>query len=758
MAARAEIFAPKILIVDDQPDHACLMQAMLEGCGYTDIVSTCDPHAAVASCGQRRTDLVILDLIMPGMDGFAVMDRLRSLEAGGNPTVLAVTADPGLMERALQAGARDFISKPLKLAEVRARVNNLLQERMLMSELERILEQRTARMRDSEALFRLFATHLPEGIFIRGADDRIYRYLNPALAKIIGRKLAVGDHVDVALDAMHLEDREAMRRDMARFPAGGIDREVRYVHADGSVRWGHVRTFPMAEEGQERIPWVAGIVEDVTERKVAESALRESESRFRALVEQSIVAIYLVKNGRFVYANPRMCEMMGCTPEELHGTETVDLVVEEDRAKLLENRRRSRAGEAGALIATYRLRRKDGRILHLAVDGRMLVLDGRQVLFGIGQDITERVHAEELLREAGTHYRALVEQSLVGIYILGKGGRIMYSNPKLCHLLGFSGDELSRRTPRNLVIEEDHGVVDEVESRRRTGETGSIAVGCRVRRSDGRVVHLSVESKVIELGGRKAVIGIVQDITERARTAEALENANQRLQVLSERVLAVQEEERRIISRDLHDDVGQSLLALKIALHRLKEHVGAGGSPLLSESIEVTESVQERLHELSVELRPPHLEQLGLPDALRWLVNRQREMTGLAIRCRCRMWRARPRSEIEIACYRICQEALNNAVRHARATVISVELDAADGALTLAIADDGAGFDEKSRRGPPLTSSSLGLITMEERARLAGGRLELRTHPGAGTCIKATFPIAFDEPHAEAAGTLDRST
>ena len=627
MPGSTDLLDARILVVDDVEADARLIAGMLGGSGYSNVTTSSDPVSVGELHAKHRYDLIVLDVLMPGMDGFQVLEKLRPTEAETYVPVIVVTAEPDHMKRALEAGARDFISKPIRMVELLSRAHNALELGLLL--------------REARARGKVLETTLRE----RTAD------------------------------------------------------------------------------------------------------LRDAEGRFRAIVEQSIVAIYTVEGGRFTYANPRLCEWLGYTLAELRGIEIADLVVEEDRALLAQNRERGEAGDPSALVATYRLLRRDGRVLHLSVDGKLLELKGRKVLFGIGQDITERIRAQELLLEAESHYRALVEQSIVGIFLSDENARLIYANPHLCEIVGYPLDEMVGRDSIQLAVEEDRDIIREMRRKRLAGELSNIALDLRVRRKDGQIVHLSVESKLIELAGGKATIGVVQDVTLRMRAQDALERANERLRVLSRRVLDVQEEERRGISRELHDDVGQSLLALSIGLHRLESHVDEAHRGLLVECESVAASVRDKLRELSVELHPPHLDQLGLQDALRWLVNRQREMTGIAIECRfAGVEHARIPPAVESACYRICQEALTNATRHARANAIVVELALRNGRLELGVGDDGVGFDMHANREALLTSGSLGLISMEERARLAGGRLELATSPGRGTRIAAVFPIAASEP------------
>lgn len=231
------------------------------------------------------------------------------------------------------------------------------------------------------------------------------------------------------------------------------------------------------------------------------------------------------------------------------------------------------------------------------------------------------------------------------------------------------------------------------------------------------------------------------DITDRMLAHVALERANKGLQTLSKRILAVQEEERRAISRELHDDLGQSLSALKIGLHRVERETGRP-SAVLSECLAVAGGTLERLRQMALELRPPQLDQLGLEDALEWLAERQRKATGLTVECRFRgIESRRPPATLESACYRIAQEGLNNAARHAQAKNVRIQVDADESLLRLAIHDDGVGFDPEVARVRSGRCGHLGLISMEERARLAGGRLKVRSIPGGGTTLTAVFPL-----------------
>jgi signal transduction histidine kinase len=220
--------------------------------------------------------------------------------------------------------------------------------------------------------------------------------------------------------------------------------------------------------------------------------------------------------------------------------------------------------------------------------------------------------------------------------------------------------------------------------------------------------------------------------------------ASHKLQALSHRLVEVQESERRHIARELHDEIGQSLTVAELNLHAaLEDSSQAALTRRLEDSIQAVGRVLEQVHDLSLNLRPSMLDDLGLESALRWYTNRQASLTGLQSRFRADTLEHRIDPIIETECFRVAQEALTNVVRHSRAREVSVELRRKDGHLHLSVKDDGVGFDVNKLREKAVRGASLGLLSMEERAALAGGGLEYLSSPGHGTEVHAWFPIKW---------------
>jgi signal transduction histidine kinase len=243
------------------------------------------------------------------------------------------------------------------------------------------------------------------------------------------------------------------------------------------------------------------------------------------------------------------------------------------------------------------------------------------------------------------------------------------------------------------------------------------------------------------------VLRAMQEVKERAARKQAEAKRNEyglRMQVLSRRLVEAQETERRNIARELHDEIGQSLTVIQLNLQAMLQWPGAGAlNRRLDESLKVVDRLLEQVQDISLNLRPSILDDLGLEPALRWYVDRQAALLGLKVEFEAETLEQRLDPLIETECFRVGQEALTNMVRHARAKMVTVELRKEDGQLLLIVRDDGIGFEVAAFREEAARGASLGLLSMEERAELAGGRLELTSAPGRGTEVRAWFPLRW---------------
>ncbi|HEX5092662.1 MAG TPA: PAS domain S-box protein [Burkholderiales bacterium] len=266
----------------------------------------------------------------------------------------------------------------------------------------------------------------------------------------------------------------------------------------------------------------------------------------------------------------------------------------------------------------------------------------------------------------------------------------------------------------------------------------------RVRDATGaeRWMHWAARG-ICDAAGALVEIQLVgHDVTELRRAVEALAAARGRLQRLSRRLLEVQEDERRHLARELHDDIGQGLTAIKLNLESLgRGRDGALPEGRVGEALEATRHTIERVRQLSINLRPLQLDDLGLVAALRSHLDRQARLGRLAPHFELQEVPVKLSAETEIACFRVAQEAINNIVRHAQAANVWLRLFVAGERLALSVRDDGSGFDVGAAQRRAAVGESLGMISMEERVALAGGTFQIHSSPGQGTVVVASFPV-----------------
>jgi PAS domain S-box-containing protein len=271
----------------------------------------------------------------------------------------------------------------------------------------------------------------------------------------------------------------------------------------------------------------------------------------------------------------------------------------------------------------------------------------------------------------------------------------------------------------------------------------------RVFDQQGEVHWVEMVGKTFtnEKGEPSRMLGTVLDVTERKKSDLELEQARERLRSLSHELLQVQESERRQIALQLHREVGGALAIIKTNLQAIARSLDAAPHlHRLQEGIAHADLIMQQVHDLSLTLRPPLLDDLGLEAALRWYMEQQTQHCELQARFVAENLDSRLDSAVETACFRVAQESITNAVRHSRATKLTVELRCAGGQLHLVVRDNGRGFDLDAVRRVTGRGRNVGLLGMEERTVVAGGRFECCSKLTQGTEINAWFPLKSPVP------------
>jgi len=480
-------------------------------------------------------------------------------------------------------------------------------------------------------------------------------------------------------------------------------------------------------------------IHDVTDRKRAEKAQRAAEEKYESIFENALEGIFqTTREGQFVVANPALARMFGFdSPEELI-RERADL----SGQHYVNPRRREdfkRLMDANDVIHEfeYETYRKDGSTIWVSDNVRAVRdADGNLVCYeGIAKDITKRKCAETALRESEERYRDLFENAKDAYYVHDLQGRYTSVNKASEKLCGYSREEIIGRSFADFLAPEH---LDEVSKHlcRKLVEEGETTYETELITCDGRRVPIEVSSHLLydELKV-VAVQGTVRDITESKRAESTLRNYSRML-------VEAQEAERKHIARELHDQIGQMLTAIKFNLQTLGSSKQIDeGSAEIDQGVDLIDTALEQVRNLSFELRPLLLDNMGLVTALRWYSDQFAHRTGISTKWQSNLPEGKLSfgQDLETACFRIVQEALTNVVRHAQARKLVIKLNAADQETVLSIRDDGVGFDLRATQDNK-HNIHLGLIGMRERALALGGTFEIISAPAEGTEVRVVFP------------------
>jgi PAS domain S-box-containing protein len=592
--------------------------------------------------------------------------------------------------------------------------------------------------REAEEKYRDIFENAGEGIF-QSTPEGQYIAANPALARIHGfdspeelinsrRDITREVYVDSARRVefkRQLEERGFVR---------GFEHEI--FRQDGSRIWCSVNARAVRDENG-IVQYYEGTAQDITERKRTEAALRESEELFSKAFHSSPAPLIMTRlsDGCFLNVNDAFLRTFEYKRAEVIGqtVSTLGIYVDPgDRENLI-----SELLERGSLRQyESRARTKSGRILDLLDFVEPVNLKGEPCLLATAYDVTDRKRVEEALRESEERYRELFENAKDALYVHDLSGRYVSLNRAAEKLIGFNRDEIIGKHFSNFVVPRDLKHVRK-NFCKKLDEESETSYEIDLLTKDRRRVPVEVVSRLIyENGEPVGVQGTARDITERKRAQEAL-------QMYSRRLIEAQEAERQSLARELHDEIGQVLTAVRISLQAAQSTQREDASlPELEESIVIVDEALGRIHDLCLELRPSLLDDLGLAAALRWYVDRYRQRTGIAAEVLNGFeGRGRLPQQLETQCFRIAQEALTNVARHAQASRVSIQVKCAADKLVLTIIDNGIGFDTENLLKTASSASTLGLRGMKERALAMNGRIVIESTPGSGTQIQASFPL-----------------
>lgn len=500
----------RVLIADDDQKVCGLVTELLEQEGY-EVISAPDGGRALALLDSFEPDLVISDVVMPVIDG---IELCRQIKNGSQTATLPVLLISGLRNAAednmegLVAGADDYLDIPFRHEELLVKVARLAERSRVEKHYREIVEQ------------------APDIIYTRDMDGYITS-MNSAGARFFGKSVneILGSHLS------NLIGIEAAARDIEETRKAATDSPLRSTyHVHDTEHGGRYLegVITIERDRQKRATGIRGMVREITEQKLAEEALRESEERYRRLVELSPEAIIVHSEGKFSYLNPAAQRLWGATcPEDLIGRPVLDVVHPDYRALVSERIREVRENNSSTALSEQKHIRLDGEVIDVEVAGMPFVFQGKPAVQAVIRDITDRRRGREALRQTEERLRTVVGSASLILFALDQNGVFTLSEGEGLKALGRKPGEMVGRSVFDVYS--DNPEILENVRRALAGETFSRIVDVGDLAFETRYSPLTDESDSV-IG----VIGVAIDITENRKAQKAMQENEERYRELFE--------------------------------------------------------------------------------------------------------------------------------------------------------------------------------------------------------------------------------
>ncbi|BBJ00137.1 hypothetical protein FGKAn22_18290 [Ferrigenium kumadai] len=603
--------------------------------------------------------------------------------------------------------------------------------------------QAVERLRQSEEHFRFLTERSTDMVYLMSVPSGRHEYVSPASIQLFG--YTPEEFCDSPLlirRVIHPDWRDYFETQWERLLAGDVSSNYEYqiIHKSGDTRWMNQRNSPIRSgDGSGTLIAILGVVTDVTERKLAEG----NRMQLSEALKQTQEAVALAdQNNRFVYVNPAYERLFGYSEEELVGKHVNEVMGGLD-ATVQPSQAFATSSEQGVFRGEVIRKTKDGRIVPVLLSAASIKNEYGQITGYVANmtDLSERKRAEEALQKQKEFMWHVLDTDPNLIFVKNAEGKFILVNQAMADACGRTVQEMIWKS--NAEIYPDHpqevaGFLaadrEVIQDRREVVLTESAQL------PDGRQRwYLTIKRPLIEDNGVVSVLGIAMDITEQRQSQIKLAESYKELQRLSSHLENALEDERTRIARELHDEMGATLAAMKMRVAWLASRLPAQMPHLVEEAGHISELVSDGIQtvrQIVHKLRPSPLEDVGLAAAIEDYVKKFRQHTGIE----CML--ALPGQVLTLeqgqaaTLFRILQESLSNVAKHAQASRVDIILTKRGKSLLLVVEDNGIGF-ELGRK-----EKSFGLLGIRERALMAGGKARISSEPGKGSRISISIPVA----------------
>lgn len=522
-----------ILIVEDEALIAAALEAGLAELDYHVCGQAASSETALKLVEKHQPDLVLMDIIIDGeMDGIEVAELIR--EKWDTPVVfLTAYADTHHLERAKPAHPFGYILKPFQDRDLRIGLEMALHFAKL--DIER--RKAEAALKEREELFEQLAENINEVFYIR--EENEFLYINPNFESVWGMpREAIYRNSKAFLDSVHPHDKARVARatEIERTEkSGAFNEEFRIIRPDGEIRWIWTRSFPVSTAGPRTR--AAGISEDITERKRAEEALKESEERFRSITEQITDTIFLIdRQGVITYISPIAEEIFGFSIEEMLNRSVMSFIDEESRKSAYSAFLATTEKGIPTINLRLKLKHKDGSTILGELSGKEYFEQGESVgAIGVIRDITEQVKAEDELKESEERFKSAIEGAQDGMWDWNFATGEFYYSERLAFLLGFDVSELPKTIGawRDLLHPDDRGVTRAIFEECVRQKSDRYETTQRIRTKSGTYKWFTARATVLydDEGNPIRFLGANTDVTEQIKAEEALRESEERFRL-----------------------------------------------------------------------------------------------------------------------------------------------------------------------------------------------------------------------------------
>ncbi|TAN70338.1 MAG: PAS domain S-box protein [Methylobacter sp.] len=717
-----------LIIDDDAAQRSLTIKTLRSQFADVGIVEVSGREAFDEKIAQADFDLVITEYRLGWTDGLTLFKAIKSRYACLPVIMLTDSGSEDIAVAAIKSGMADYVVKRkrhfLLDAVERALVDSKKREYCEDDNKFQLYERRDPFISRFTRDFAYFIRISPDG-------KPILEWVTEPLKRLIG-DVTFHDELKDWVLPIHPEDRSIVDNRFKRLLTGVEDTsEYRVIINDSEIRYFSDHSLPVRDLIDGKVIQLYGVLQDITARRKVEEKLYLMQHAIDSSSNGIVITGLADTDYAIIYANEAFLRITGYSMQELLGhncrimqnNDRDQSGVTELRAALQSNR------DAHAIFRNYR---KDGSLFWNEIYiSPIQDQQGRITHYvGVLNDVTHRVEMEYALSKSEARMRSIFNDVSDGIIIIDENGIIEKLNPPVERLFGYSAEELIGHNINKLMPEPDRSRHDAYLTNYLKGGKAKILNTRREvsgLRKDESIFPMELGVSEFYVDQRHFFIGTVHDITERKKAEEALRD-------LSSHLERVREDERTRIAREIHDELGSLLTALKMDLSWLNKQLPTDLS-LGHEKITVMNGHLDdaigSVRKIIADLRPSILDHLGLLAAIDWKLDEFREQNG--IQCVLTV----PENNVvmdenrDIAVFRIMQEALTNIALHAKATKVTVDVETDTNCLMMKITDNGCGMTKAQMH----KSGKYGILGMYERARHVGGEVTIVSHPGKGSSL-----------------------